>query len=675
MKYQSLKTLRVLGVVLCFILSVAACSDENEPTPVPEPPASEVEVNVVNIDWEKTQLTNYNESSGRMTLHFDGELPQWEEGRSLMVVATERVTAIRRVMKVAGQDGQNVTLETQRASMADLFPGKSIRLAFEEDGQALTAATRTTDGALLPVEVEVMTADGYRTVYDAERGTRADAGDYADLAINQTFFSVRVDTCEMALDSLGDWTPVVEKFLFEMGLYGQFQFDFGTVEKQITPNLTVPVGTLLTCFYMVRGDAALDIRMRQELQREYVRNLDRTLRPRLTPTLRFRFMAGSIPVYIVVDSSLEIEGGLEAAGTIKATYGLQGKMKTGFAVSWAKDNGFKPQLQTTSPFELDFYKPTLEVEGHCEFQASIYPHIDIRFYDFVGVGLEFKPYVANSLKGKAMLELGGEHYASLTDSLSVGMDLESEMSLEFLGVPVYSRPVPEGGVNLFDRLLFAAPAYLEARNPKPETVSGEPIQLDYDVYDFNVLAEGNYVPSSFGLVRFRTDRGTVSTSYAWPLNGQVSVEWTPACGEDHLYAELLDGDGNVMSGDTIKHEDELGLIGYWKMYKYHYAEYAGATADALVYEEWDTEDPNNEFFDLRFEEEGVYYDIDPYDTDSSVGQYWYDEEKLLILDTDTEHPEPLIILQLDNDELVLTTTRDKEEPYSQETFYFKRLQE
>lgn len=662
-----------MGIISLFLLSVVACSDENEPLPVPEDPEAETEVNVVDIDWNETQLTDYDEASGRITLHFPGETPRWDEGRSLMVVATDRITAVRRVMKVAGQDGQSVTLETQRASMADLFPGKSIRLAFDEVGQA--HATRTADGALLPVEVEVMTADGYRTVYDAERGTRANADDYADLTINQTLFHARVDTCEMALDSLEDWTPVVEKFLFEMGLYGRFGFDFGTIEKKITPDLTVPMGTLLTCFYMVQGDADLDILIRQELKREYIRDFDETLRPKLTPTLRFRFMAGSIPVYIVVDSSLKLEGGLKAAGTIKTTYGLQGKMHTGFAVSWAKDNGFKPQLQTTSPFELDFYKPTLEVEGHCELQASVYPHIDIRFYDFVGVGLEFKPYVNNLLQGKAMFDSGGEHYASLTDSLSVGMDLETEMSLEFLGIPIFSQPILEAGFNLFDRLLFATPAHLEARNPAPETVGGEPIRLDYDVYDFNILAKGHYVPSSFGLVRFRTDRGTVSTPYAWPLNGQVSVEWTPAKGKDRLYAELLDGEGNVISGDTLEHKDELGLIGYWKMYKYYYAEYAGETGDTPFYEEWDTEDPDKEFFDLRFEEGNTYYDINPYDNSFSAGQYAYNEgERLLILDTETEHPEPLVILQLDDEELVFTTIREKIEKgrYYEETLYFKR---
>ena len=288
MKSQLMKALRALGIIPFFLMSVVACSDENESLPAPEDPEAETEVNVVDIDWDKTQLTGYDEVSGRMTLQFSGEMPRWNEGRSLMVVATDRITAVRRVMKVAGQDGQNVTLETRRASMADLFPGQSLRLSFEEAGQP--QATRTADGALLPVEVEVMTANGYRTVYEAGQVTRAAASpdDYLDLTAHQAFFEVKVDTAEVYLDTLHAWSPVIEQFLFKAGLYGTFSFDFDLGEKEIAPGLVVPQGKLLTCNYLLSSRATLEMRIRQRVEQEYAVELQRTLLPRLTPTMRFQ---------------------------------------------------------------------------------------------------------------------------------------------------------------------------------------------------------------------------------------------------------------------------------------------------------------------------------------------------------------------------------------------------
>ena len=83
---------------LLLTITLTACSEEDEGTSTP-PPTIEASPYVVNIDWQQNQLTEYDETSGRMSIHFSQDMPEWEEGLSLMVVGTDKVTAVRRVME------------------------------------------------------------------------------------------------------------------------------------------------------------------------------------------------------------------------------------------------------------------------------------------------------------------------------------------------------------------------------------------------------------------------------------------------------------------------------------------------------------------------------------------------------------------------------------------------
>lgn len=663
---------------LLLTITLTACSEEDEGTSTP-PPTIEASPYVVNIDWQQNQLTEYDETSGRMSIHFSQDMPEWEEGLSLMVVGTDKVTAVRRVMKVVKQDGQDVTLETQQATMADLFPGQTLKLAF--NAPASGASPRTTDGALLPVGVEIWTANGYRSLSDAERQTRDIDDEYKDLTIDQTFFHHRLDTCGMPLFPGKAWSPTFQKFLLDIGLYGQFNFDFGTTVKEINKYLTVETGELLTCYYLIRGEMTLDFILGHKIELSYAETSSTPLPLPVIPTMRFLFMAGSVPVYLVVDANFMAEGGIDLAGKLETSAGLYSKAQIGAAVSWAKPSngadmasGFKFQTQSEPRFELQTYQPTVKAEGKFDIKASIYPHIEIRFYDFLGIGFDLKPYLANSIKGTAMATIGGDHYISLTDSFSTGIDFASQASLGFANFPLIGPiEIPNGGINLFDHLLYAAPAKVQAPDPIPETKGGIETQIDFNVYDFDATVKGNYTPSGFGLVRFRTDRGKVSTPYAWPVSGKASVRWTPAKGgKDRLIAELLDGDGNVVSEGIVENEDPAGLVGYWKMDKFHSVDF---DPEEGYVGKWETTD---EFFDLIFTENNIYYDIDHTNIeDYTTGTYFYDNDSTLILDPQTKYEDEFTILQLDDENLVLRykgwySIEDEGTYYYIETLYYKR---
>ena len=67
------------------------------------PPYVESSPYVVDIDWEEAELSVYNDEEGIMTISFGKDVPELEEGLSLIVVGTEHVTAVRRVMKIVIQ--------------------------------------------------------------------------------------------------------------------------------------------------------------------------------------------------------------------------------------------------------------------------------------------------------------------------------------------------------------------------------------------------------------------------------------------------------------------------------------------------------------------------------------------------------------------------------------------
>lgn len=653
--------------LIFVLLFLFACSQEDS-MESDIPPYVESSPYVVDIDWEEAELSVYNDEDGIMTISFGKDVPELEEGLSLIVVGTEHVTAVRRVMKIVDTNGTSVTLETQQASMADLFPNQNISLVFQAPERINgVSSTRASNGDYLPVEIEILTKDGYSTIYDATNVTRADDGSYENLTFSNAFFHSVVDTCGMPLFDM-EWSPIIDRLLFDIGLYGRFNFDFASMDKEIIPGLKVEVGDLLTFDYVFSGTALLDVLLRAEYEQSFADDLSRTLMKTLVPTLRFRFMVGGVPVHIVVDSSLEAEGQISLSGKVATTTGFRCSSQIGAGVSWSKGNGFKFQQQSTPNNTFQLYSPTIEMDGKFDLKGSVYPHIDIKFYDFIGVSFDLKPYLANTIKAGALMEWSGSgNYASLTDSLFAGMDFASEVSLEFAGNQFAKSQVPNGGINLFNTLLFAAPAAIEARDDALDLVGGESVKVDFDVYDFNITAAGNYTPSGFGLVRFSSDKGELSHRYAMPMNGSASVMWIPAKGDDCLFADLLGADGEVIASDTLIHTEALGLIGYWEMIGYYYMEY-DSNGNIL-----DEDDVDDEFWNLRFMEDGIYHDVDP-DGSWSVGRYEYNGTQV-VLDSDEEYSSVLAIIKLDNENLVLEyrdSTPIENNRWYLERFSFKR---
>lgn len=71
-----MKIFRILLVFLSVFLF--SCSKDNEPETPPTEPEVVASPDVVNINWDEAQLSEYDETSGKMTISFNGNAPKFE---------------------------------------------------------------------------------------------------------------------------------------------------------------------------------------------------------------------------------------------------------------------------------------------------------------------------------------------------------------------------------------------------------------------------------------------------------------------------------------------------------------------------------------------------------------------------------------------------------------------
>lgn len=679
--------MRTFKLILLIVLSfLASCSKDNEPETPTTPPEVEASPDVVDINWEDTQLSEYDRNSGKMTMNFNSSVPKFEEGKSIIVIATDTVTAIRRVLKVTGSSKSSVTMETMQASMADLFPGQDFTLAFSDEEDNGQNPSRAKNGSYLPVEVEIMTEEGFRTIYDAVNPSRAitDENGYDLLTSNQTFFEQTIDYSGKKLIPKAVWSPVMEKCILNYGLYGSFHFYFDTIDKEILPGLKIKTGDLLTCDYVLNGKADFDFLLKSELGNDISEEMDETLLKQLLRPLRFKFIAGGVPVFIILETSLEAEVEANAKGNITATAGINCSADIKAGIVWTKGENFNYAKQTTPAFKFNTYNPTITAEGSVDVKGSIYPKFRISFYDFMGVDCSFKPYISTEAKAGARGEIGGaENYISASLNLSSGIDFTAVASLEFLGLPIKDFNLKTH--NVFKKDILSAPSKIEIKEKGMKFESGKPTKIHFNVYDINATSDTGFSPSSIGFVRFNTTNGTLDKHFGWPVNGVIELTWTPSSKGDVLSGELINAEGEVISSDKIVHpkDSDNDLVGYWKMIKSRVREYN--ENGALINEEWDLTGETGDFFDLQFEEGGIYYDVDPYgEEEPGEGRYSYDRKtKTLILDTDQKEEFQSIfkVDTLTQDSLIMEMDElsyDKEgnfEFHIKDRRYFTRVQE
>lgn len=164
-----------------------------------------------------------------------------------------------------------------------------------------------------------------------------------------------------------------------------------------------------------------------------------------------------------------------------------------------------------------------------------------------------------------------------------------------------------------------------------------------------------------------------NTFDGWFIDEEYSKQWDfekdVVTKDITLYAKWT-----VTSPSDIKEED---LLGYWIMTNSCYLEY-DKNGEQIV-EDCGSTGETGDFFNLKFEENGIYHNIDPYDGEQSTGLYTLDaKNKTLTLDLDEEHKKQSIysILELNKESLVIQLKENLDEGgYYIDTRYLKKEKE
>lgn len=204
----------------------------------------------VAIDWNDAKIESMNLSAGEFTLAFSGNnKPDFEDGLSIVVLQTDTSAYLKRVMH-SSVSGNKVTLQTQDATMEELFRNTEFTLSIGERAQ--TKLITSQGNIISPSKiVRVYEDNSYEVVYDETAMTRSDYVEI-DPTLPVPIFSIDHSNASVAAiweESGGGPTIsagvslTAEKFVHSLtATYNMhFKFSPAVYEKKITDNLKVNI--------------------------------------------------------------------------------------------------------------------------------------------------------------------------------------------------------------------------------------------------------------------------------------------------------------------------------------------------------------------------------------------------------------------------------------------------
>lgn len=466
------------------------------------------------LDEAGTSVT-YNSGSGTLTVTYDGDTPpSVKEGQA--VVLDEKYGYDIRVIENASVSGNTLTLETEQGNMADLFRNTSFTLATSG-----TVDTRSADvkRIITPSEVGYLDAEGeYHRTYSRATATRGEIFENNDELWS---FHTDFDGTTIAEGNAGRlyW----ETCSFDAGLNGAFTFDFG--EKKIDEVRSK--GEINLFRYTLNGSLDMDFLLKYHYEANYSEDDDEIIAENVIPTIVFKFMVGTVPIYIQVDTHLGKSTQFSAKGEVDASAGVMLGAEMNMGVEWTKESGARV-IQDAST-SMDLHHPTFEAKASAEAKVSYYPHIDIRLYKFLGPWVEPRPYLKEKVGAGFRASTDGDNHIGWKAETYAGMDLKLGLDLDF-GIWEFNAWESEMCNPVEDQLLFEAPSRITTLSPEEGTTveSGESVTAEFLVESYSPLT-GEYYPCPLALVNLDVDGGELDSPVAVSdAEGKVYARWIPS---------------------------------------------------------------------------------------------------------------------------------------------------
>ena len=532
----------------------------------------------VAIDWEKdATLSQFDITSGKVTISFKDRAPDFQKGISAIVIPTDSLSYIRVVNDVAA-NGNSITLQTEAGDMTDIFMNQEFTLSTVPATKTFTTRSsqvNTTDknGLIHPTQISTVMEDGQRVIlYDAETNVPQTRGDADEAIKDARFFYWGKDFSGEKIFQKGGATLQWDKCLFEAAIDGKFYFNFGPKVEINNFGVEVPKGELLGFFYLLEGSVDIDLLLHLIAETKYSGGTEEPtmLMPHVLGVkgLDIKFMIGTVPVIVNVNADLKAETSFQSHSRGDLTGGLNTGITAKIGVNYFEGQGAKAIDPQIKPY-FNLYKPEIKVKGNIDANVTVYPDIRIRFYNFAGANVQFKPLIGDEITYGGRDGGEEENYAAWTNRIYQQLDITGNLALGFANIDAWqSQPIRLGGTDQKD--LYRTPDDIEIINPAKDEdkiyKENEPITVTVRTTAFSIFE--NMPPTVGAVVKFESVNGSLSQEYALTnANGEATVTWTPLKKGAVLTAKITDADGKTIASDNFApqfKEDEFSLVGTWK---------------------------------------------------------------------------------------------------------------
>ena len=436
----------------------------------------------IDIDWSTTSVTTFNENTGYTVLTFQGEVPEMGE-YDVFLQPTDNSYIIRVVDNATHAEGsKTVTLATREGKMGNLFKKQKFTLCsdpnYSDDPTAAPALARRAGivdvGTIYYPETIELCADGkpFAVVYD-----RSKAVDSHRAQLTQEFniFEYKKDNSGEEIGGGLSW----ESCIFDVGLKGVFQFDFGDIEWE-----KVRFGDLIDMKTYLEGNFNTELILKYALSAGVEWEAEKVLKEDIF-SYRVKFMVGPVPVWINISSDLMAGADAKAEGTISLTGGIKASASLKAGMQWNKAVGVTPIYEFEKNWEL--VEPEIKAEAHAEAKAYTWPRIKIGIYDVLCPTIDPKPYI------RAYADARAEKipYFGWDAGLTAGVDLTLGLSLDLF---FWEKKVGEiEPINLVDVDLVKLPQRIDLMNARERNVMvGDTCHIIYRVMGKNRLTNSEF---------------------------------------------------------------------------------------------------------------------------------------------------------------------------------------
>ncbi len=531
-------TKAIAAVMLTVAMVLAASCKKDDPN---EEFGEFDEINInpeyVPIDWNRANLLSSEDSAGVYKIQFTDSVPDIHVGS---IITIDLDTAVYyRFVETVSVNGNTMRVATSEAYLTDIFYNSGFTLSTASEGRT---KSKSTGMVFHPVRAWQIDKHGkYHALDVRAKGNSRLTGEIWRLP--ETNYDNTV------LFSGSNYTVMLEKMNFDLSLDLEMNMNFGgrTVREIVGDAVERYRSRALKITAELVGRFSTEQKVRCDIQGSCRYNPDYDLwKHNLFRPIPVRFLVYGVPVVVTLRADLFRQVELSASGEMHAYAGFTDNAEGRVGFKWEQTGGMTPISSFNNTFTL--IPPTVEGKGQVQAKVWAFPRVSVMLEDIIGPSFDFKPYIADTIRGGFREQMLGQSndYCAWSLDCHAGMDASCGLSLRFMGYEIENYSTPNW--NVIDRKLYHSPKKVVHASGRP--TQGQSAMVSFNIYDQNYLFGREVLTPLSQIVKFEAN-GQLSSEYGIARNGTVSVTWTPTT-NDVLYAKLYDPNGNVLAWDTVK---------------------------------------------------------------------------------------------------------------------------